>query len=222
MKTQTDSNKYEGQCKFCKNDFTKRQIITHLDICSEREKNENVKNIRLRIVDAYIKNFWLIVEINEQAKFKDLDNLIKNVWVECCGHLSSFGGYENQIDKGRIIADTLNLGDKIDYIYDFGSSTELSVEVLKYSTYQLSNKKNAELVARNYVPPSNCLKCNQQSEWVCAPCGEEAMAFACDACAKKYHNEENEKEEHYLLSLANSPRCGVCGYESKEFLDKLF
>jgi len=34
MKTQTDSRKYEGQCKFCKKDFTKRQIVNHLDTCS--------------------------------------------------------------------------------------------------------------------------------------------------------------------------------------------
>jgi hypothetical protein len=223
MKTQTDSNKYEGQCKSCKGDFTKRQIAEHLDICSRRERNGNVRNLRLRIIDPYVKNFWLIVEVNNQAKFRDLDNVIKDVWVECCGHMSLFGNYGNEIGKGRIVADTLNVGDKLNYIYDFGSSTELTIEVVKQTNCQLSGKKNVELVARNYLPPSDCLKCNQQSAWVCSACtNEKGLAFACDKCAPKYHNEEDAEEEHYSLPLANSPRCGVCGYEPEEPLDKLF
>lgn len=223
MKTQTDSNKYEGQCRFCKEDFTKRQIADHLDVCKKRERDENIKNLRLRISDLYAKNFWLIVEVNKQAKLKELDDLIKDVWVECCGHLSLFGNYGNEIGKGRFVMDTLNVGDKLNYIYDFGSSTELTIEALRQSNYQLSDKKKTELVARNYLPLSNCLKCGKQSAQVCTACAsEEGLAFVCEKCGEKYHNEENEKEEHYLLPLANSPRCGVCGYEPEEPLDKLF
>jgi len=222
MKTQTDSRKYEGQCKFCKLDFTKRQIIGHLEHCKKREKDNNIKHLRLRIIDPYIKNFWLIVEVNNQAKLKDLDNLIREVWVECCGHLSLFGDYGNEIGKGRIIMDTLKPQDSVNYIYDFGSSTELVIEALEYSNCQLSDKKKIELVARNYLPPSNCIKCGKQATLVCTGCSEEGLVLACDECAKKYHNEENEEEEHYLLPLANSPRCGVCGYEPPAPLDKLF
>ena len=79
MKTQTNSNKYEGQCKFCKEDFTKREIVNHLDVCPERKKDEKIKNLRLRIIDPYQKNFWLIIEINNQTKLKDLDKLIRDV-----------------------------------------------------------------------------------------------------------------------------------------------
>jgi hypothetical protein len=224
MKTQTDSKKYEGQCKFCKRDFTKREIVDHLDVCPERKKDEKIKNLRLRIVDSYIKDFWLIVEINNQAKLKDLDKLIRDVWVECCGHLSLFGNYGAEIGKGRIIMGTLSLGDSLNYIYDFGSSTELTIEVLGCSNYQLNDKKNIELVARNYLPMSNCQKCGKQALWTCVACveEEEEMALVCDECAEKYHNEEKEGEEHYLLPLANSPRCGVCGYEPPDPLDKLF
>ncbi len=223
MKTQTDSKKYEGQCKFCKNDFTKREISAHLDICPKRKKVKNANGLRLRIVDPYLKNFWLIVEVNEQAKLKDLDALIRDVWVECCGHLSLFGDYGSEIGKSRIIMDTLNLGDKLNYIYDFGSSTELIIEALAYSDFSLSGKKKAELAARNYLPLSNCAKCGRQATLVCSACtDEDGMTFVCDQCAEKYHNEENEGEEHYTLPLANSPRCGVCGYEPMDPPDRLF
>lgn len=222
MKTQTDSIKYEGQCKFCKNDFTKRKIAEHLDVCPKRKKDGKIKNLRLRIIDLYMKNFWLVAEVNEQAKFKDLDNLIKDIWVECCGHLSLFGNYGNETGKARIIMDTLNPGDKLNYIYDFGSSTELIVEALEYSDCRLSDKKKIEAVARNYLPISNCAKCGEHATRICTACNEEEMVFTCDKCAEKYHNEENEKEEHCVLPLANSPRSGVCGYEPTEPLDKLF
>src|SRR3989337_2564830 len=173
MKTQTDLRKYEGQCKFCKQDFTKRQIIDHLNHCDKRKKAQNIKNLRLRIIDPYLKNFWLIVEVNPQAKLKDLDNLIRDVWVECCGHLSLFGNYGNEIGKGRIIMDTLNIGDSVNYIYDFGTSTELTIEVLKYSKFQLGGKEKIGLVARNYLPISNCVKCGKQATWVCTTCSDE-------------------------------------------------
>ena len=222
MKTQTDSMKYEGQCRFCKEDFTKRQIVNHLDVCQKREKKENIRNLRLRIVDSYMRNFWLIAEANKQAVFNDLDKLIRDVWVECCGHLSLFGSYGSEIGKARIIWDTMNPRDTLNYIYDFGSSTELIVEVLGYSKCQLSGKKKIEVVARNYLPMSNCARCEKQATRICSACGEDALALACDECALKYHNEESEKEEHYLLPLANSPRNGVCGYEPTGLLDKLF
>lgn len=222
MKTQTDSGKYEGQCKFCKQDFTKKQIIDHLDKCEKRKKDISVKNLRLRIIDPYIKNFWLLVEVDNKAKLKDLDQLIRDVWVECCGHLSLFGNYGNEIGKQRIIIETLNHRDTVGYVYDFGSSTELTIEALGYSNYQLSNKKKVELVARNYLPLSNCTKCGERATQICVACAEEEPVFVCDKCAEKYHNEENEKEEHYLLPIANSPRSGVCGYEPSTALDKLF
>lgn len=222
MKTQTDSRKYEGQCKFCRQDFAKRQIATHLNICPKRKEDKNIKNLRLRIIDPYMKNFWLIVEINEHAKLKDLDSLIRDVWVECCGHLSLFGGYGNEVGKGRIIMDILKPEDSIGYIYDFGSSTELTIEALEYSNYQLSGKKKIELVARNYLPPSGCIKCGRQATQVCVYCCENEPALVCDKCAEKYHNEDDKGADHCVAPIANSPRSGVCGYAQDGSLDKLF
>lgn len=222
MKTQTNSNKYEGQCKFCGKDFTKKQIADHLDVCPERKNDKSIENLRLMIVDSYVKNYWLLVEVNKQAKLKNLDNLIRDVWVECCGHLSLFGDYGNEIGKGRIIMDTLGIGDQLNYVYDFGSSTELAITAVKYSNFQLNGKKKIELVARNYLPISNCVKCGQQATRICVVCSEDESVLVCAQCAKKYHNKKNKEEEHCLLLLANSPRNGVCGYEPEEPLDKLF
>jgi ArsR family metal-binding transcriptional regulator len=100
----------------------------------------------------------------------------------------------------------------------------LTIEALDYTNCQLDGKNKTELVARNYLPPSNCIKCGKQATYICTFCTDEEgrPVLVCDECAQKEHNEENEEEEHYLLPLANSPRSGVCGYEPPGPLDELF
>jgi len=220
MKTQTKSKKFEGQCKFCGQDFSKRQIAAHLAICEKREneKTGNIQGLMLGIYDSYLKDFWLIAETNKTAKLKDLDQLIRDVWVECCGHLSLFGNYGREISKNKIIFDTLRPGDNLPYIYDFGSSTELVIKVLGYTNYKIGIKNPVELVARNYLPQASCIECGRQALYVCTECGDEQMPFLCEKCIKKH----DEDKGCYLLPIANSPRSGVCGYESPKPLEQLF
>lgn len=37
----------------------------------------------------YSKKYWLIIEVSENVTLKELDNFIRDIWVECCGHLSA-------------------------------------------------------------------------------------------------------------------------------------
>lgn len=221
MKTQSESRKFEGQCKFCGQDFTKRTIVGHLDVCKKRKekKTSDVQGLRLSIYDAWIKDFWLIVEVDKLAKFKELDQLIRDVWVECCGHLSMFGDYSAKIGKTRVIFDTVQSGDSIPYVYDFGTSTELEIKVLGYTKYKLVGKKHVEVIARNYMPFVLCVECdNKHATHICTECSDEQLAFLCKNCVKKH----DEDKGCYILEIANSPRSGVCGYEPSESLDKLF
>jgi len=166
-----------------------------------------------------MKNYWLIVETNEDAKLKDLDKLIRNVWVECCGHLSMFGDYGSEIGMSRKIIGFLEPGDSIPYTYDFGSSTELVVKVLDYSPYDLTDKKNIELVARNYPPDFRCQVCGKTALKVCPYCVEEEPAYFCQNCAESH---EESGDDCCLMDISNSPRSGVCGYETSDPIDKLF
>ena len=34
--------------------------------------------------------YWLHIEIPAKATLEDLDHFLRAVWLECCGHLSSF------------------------------------------------------------------------------------------------------------------------------------
>lgn len=220
MKTQSNSKKYEGQCKFCSGEISKRQVLSHFDQCPQRSlrASDKEKSLRLRIVDRYAPEFWLAVEVSSEAKFKNLDKLIRNIWVECCGHLSQFGEYGQECPTSRKIMDTLRPGDKISYLYDFGSTTELMIESLSYSSYDFKNSQAVELVGRNYLPSSACVKCGKQGTQVCTYCLYEMPAYFCDQCSASHKTQE----DCYLMPLANSPRTGVCGFESMEPSDKLF
>ncbi len=79
--------------------------------------------------------YWLHIEIAAKATLEDLDSFLRAVWLECCGHLSSF-----EIAGESFISEKIEPGDrsmnialekvmapgmKFEYIYDFGTSTEL-------------------------------------------------------------------------------------------------
>lgn len=44
----------------------------------------------LAVCPKYNRDYWLYVEIKETAALKDIDQFLRDIWVECCGHLSAF------------------------------------------------------------------------------------------------------------------------------------
>ncbi len=59
----------------------------------------------------------------------DLDNILRTVWLECCGHISRFNDY-----KRTTRIDAIPIGTKILYDYDMGSTTHLTLECIdKYA-----------------------------------------------------------------------------------------
>lgn len=136
-------------------------MLRHLDTCKKREesfKDENKRSkqgyFQISISDKCDKDYWIIIEINEKATLRELDSFIRDIWVESCGHLSSFivGNINYDIvpnDEfcndddflasifGRRqvksmdykLKDVLEVGQKFKYEYDYGSTTELTLKV---------------------------------------------------------------------------------------------
>jgi hypothetical protein len=203
----------------------------HLRSCLEREDGGAGRPSRLlwlRIQDAHGPLYWLDVEVKAAASLSDLDQFLRDFWLECCGHSSAFDidrvryesntGFDEEIDFGGPLGSTAHrtmsdrIGDALDigasgrYEYDFGSTTELKFKVL------------AERKGRIGSDPLRLLAFNEAPEWKCGVCGEAAAlvdsampygfgeAFYCDE-----HASEAE-DEFALLPVVNSPRIGVCGY----------
>lgn len=245
------SEKSRGFCKYCGKEYTKGGILRHLDNCKKREeilKEENKKNkqgyFQISITDKYDKDYWIIIEINEKATLRELDSFIRDIWVECCGHLSSFiveninydivpddefcseddflasiFGRRQVKSMDYKIKDALEVGQKFKYEYDYGSTTELT---LKVDRYRVGGKKlddDIEILSRNNPPQFICQNCRKnKAKWI-TPEGisSDYNMFWCDECLE---NEENIPE--YVLPICNSPRMGVCAYEGSKVYPEQF
>ncbi len=225
MKAQSDDQKsFEGTCRACQETINKRQIKTHFKKCSKFKRSEGLNQVRLLITDTYFKNFWLVVEVSPKATFKKLDQLLREVWVECCGHLSNFGGYSDEISKSKKIVEVLKEDDEIPYLYDFGTTTELKIKSLGTGDILLPKSKDLMVIGRNYYPPSPCGFCGNQASLICFMCwtgGGDTPPLCCQSCVSK-HAEACEEGDEMLACLPNSPRAGECGYDAESFPEELF
>jgi hypothetical protein len=180
-------------------------------------KGSAVRNIiHLQVDDRHSPMYWMHIEIPENATLEDLDDFLRRIWLECCGHLSCFeiggetfisekmesGDRSMKIALGKVIAP----GMKFEHMYDFGTSTELSLKVV--STREgLAQGKAVRILARNEPPDIRCQICGKPATAVCAQCIYDGTGWVCEECAKKH-----ECGEDMLLPVVNSPRVGMCGY----------
>jgi hypothetical protein len=102
-------------------------------------------------------------------------------------------------------------GLKLEYEYDFGSSTELLLTVVE--EYPVKADEEIVLLSRN-----------EPLEWLCDTCQEEPAtqictvhdwddeSLFCDKCAQKHAKKCEDFKEYTAMPVVNSPRMGVCGY----------
>jgi len=177
------------------------------------------------VKDAYYPSYWLLIGVSENATLENVDEFLRDIWLECCGHLSSFniGGetYDScpdpDFDMGGEsmkckIKNILAKGMEFDYTYDFGSSTELVLKVIDIKPGKLDKKAKVQLLAANLFPESKCGLCKKPAKYTCPCCGEKL----CEACADE---DECGGPDDILSPLTNSPRCGVCGYIGGSIVD---
>lgn len=141
----------KGLCKYCGKEYTKSGMLRHLQACKKRsaklteEKRKRIcQYFQVVITGKYQKDYWLIVEASENTTLKELDWFIRDIWVECCEHLSAFTihgeQYESNPDTDSFwgkpsrnmnyrLKDVVDVGDNFLYEYDFGSTTELVLSI---------------------------------------------------------------------------------------------
>ncbi|WP_251862357.1 plasmid pRiA4b ORF-3 family protein [Clostridium sp. Marseille-Q2269] len=218
----------KGKCYFCNKEFSKSGVLRHIKSCSDMREymGENIKSSKVK-KDKFILNiaskynpsiYWLYIAINKTATLKDLDKFLRDVWVECCGHLSSFkinnNTYESEIDSifgseakdmNVKLKDVVTVNDKINYEYDFGSTTYLTIKV-EGELSSLKTEKQIEIMARNNEPEIKCCNCDNKASYY----DGEYDEFLCEECYNKSNREDSEMIDK--IDYWNSPRDGVCGY----------
>jgi hypothetical protein len=201
-----------GNCYICGEQLSKIAMKNHLiKTCMVEEAGQEA--LLLKVEGAYDKNYWLYLDIPLTAALEALDDFLRQIWLECCGHMSGFY-YErqrhNHIGMSRKLKAFLP-GETLGYDYDFGTTTELLISVVA-EVRRPSQKGAVRLLARNVPPQLACCKCGKPAEHI----NTEAMyggdnPFYCAECAG---NPEYADEE-MLLPVTNSPRMGSCAYDGE-------
>lgn len=335
-----------GTCRFCEGEFTKSKMTQHLKACKARltsnaePEGRTQRLLHLVVEGIYRPSYWMHLELPATTTLEDLDDFLRAIWLECCGHLSEFtikglsysaapeddwdgamGGLldeedeevdeEGGPDQGlpaleamtsqisenlshelhadlkdvsisqienklaemlsenmppgmpaltspefrpflNYMATTLQqgtlaseiaameqidgeqsmdvalgevvaVGENFSYVYDFGSSTNLSLRVIAeregaLPAQLMEEEERADLedgedfaivvMARNNPPDLLCHLCGKPATYVRPESEYETLdeAGLCESCAQ----EQSHPDE--LLPVVNSPRVGVCGY----------
>jgi len=184
----------------------------------------NINIFLLKIFSPGQPEYWLFVELSDNCLLSDFDSFLREIWLECCGHLSSFTindqTYESQIDEFTRNSKTIRIKlNKIlqtdmsfEYIYDYGSSTELTIKVISFLPSIINNKeKLIKIASRNNDLQFKCIKCEKEKATeICAVCLYEEGRIHSSFCKKCI--KQHKCGEEMALPITNSPRSGICGY----------
>lgn len=221
-----------GSCAYCGREMSKTGLSMHFKTCSARKSaiegayqndGPSLPLYHLLVQDKWSGEFWLHLEMRGNATLQALDDYLRSIWLECCGHLSAFyigrSRYTQLFDDGWSMGDEqsmdipireiLNDGMSIKYEYDFGTTSQLTIKVGDIRMGKPITAHPMFLMARNEMPKVSCIECDEEAKWLCMNClYSEAGCELCDE-----HSESHPcGMEDYALPLVNSPRRGMCGY----------
>lgn len=204
----------EGKCMYCNQLLSQKEIgkhlAKHLTDKGKADSGNKSQTYCHIVVDADIMFLHLLV--NGTATLKTIDTFLRDIWLECCGHMSGFIEGRAEIGMSRKVQDVLVPKEKISYDYDYGSTTRLFLKGLK--CYQLNETKKIILLSRNEPLKIMCSTCKKEPAiCMCETCNYEMDAFFCKKCAKKHEKECEDFADYSEMPIVNSPRMGVCGYE---------
>lgn len=226
----------EGVCRFCLKTFSSTAMTRHLLACKAKKEKDakEVSKAKIKYPIYHIKlssygNYWLHIEMKAAATLRELDDFIRRIWLECCGHLSLFNinGVEYEEIEGQDNLDymwerdiksigtrlvkALKVGEKFVYEYDFGSTTYVEGKVIAARQGVLNEK--VRILARNNSYNFSCEECGEQATDYCTEC----EAFLCEHCLVDM--EIHECGDDMALPIVNSPRMGECGYTGEYDFD---
>lgn len=214
----------KGACVFCGREMTKGGLSRHLKTCAKRQtaiadadagkgKIENIYH--LKVQDAWGGDYWLHLEMRASAKLIDLDDYLRAIWLECCGHLSHFavgGGWSGQeLPIESKVGSIFKPGLALTHLYDYGTTSETNIKVVDVRQGKPLTAKPIYLMARNFLPDFKCKECGAMATWLCMECiyEEDELGWLCDEHAEDHpHDSYGEP-----FPVVNSPRLGMCGYD---------
>lgn len=225
--TDEQREKTRGECLFCGRRMTAGGMSRHLPACPERKDviaranqrpGDQEELYHLQVEDLRSEDFWLHLEMRGRARLEDLDDYLRAIWLECCGHLSQFtpGGWRDiwgseELPMRARARRVFEPGTQLTHVYDFGSSSYTTIKVRRVRRGNPLTSHPILLMARNEPPEEQCVICGEPAAWLCMECliEQDEWATFCDR-----HAEEHPHDDYGgPIPLLNSPRVGICGYD---------
>ena len=218
----------EGICDFCGKTQAQRGINRHLNSHLSKEKGKAGTSFLVYVkADIMFLSLW----VDGDTTFDELDDFLRAIWLECCGHLSAFrdpkGIYvqapsqeddffdfsdDHEVPMDMRMNRVLAKGKKLNYEYDFGSTTPLNIEV-KYE-YEIQASSSIILLSRNEPLKIMCDLCGKAPATdICSIHIWEGEGYYCEDCTEIHEEKCEDFAEYAAMPVVNSPRMGVCAYD---------
>ena len=84
------TNQQKGNCYLCGAELGKVAMKNHILKLHDDPAGE--QECRLVKVEGMDKRYWLLLDLPLTASLKNLDDFLRKIWLECCGHMSAFMG----------------------------------------------------------------------------------------------------------------------------------
>lgn len=225
MNNTATKNLRPGECLLCGQTFPKAKMAAHLKTCLATKYPAGKpmhRCFQLAIEGLDLPDYWMHVVIFAECELLALDWFLRDVWDECCDHISGItiqdAYYEAAMtEEERLGADpdesmavplgqVLEVGTVFTLQYE-GGNTELLLRVVDLIEIPRLDEY-ARILARNLPPVFPCVACGQPAtQMVYGDKGAHLEHCFCNACAKKL----NKGDRNRLIPIANSPFVGVCG-----------
>src|ERR1035438_1184125 len=89
-----------GKCYLCNETFKKAAMTRHLAKCAgpavppaaaTAVEARTGASFHLLVEGRYATAYWMHLAVPAAATLIKLDQFLRDIWLECCGHMSSFG-----------------------------------------------------------------------------------------------------------------------------------
>lgn len=117
-----------------------------------------------------------------------------------------------EIPMKRKVHAVFSKGLKLNYEYDFGSTTSLQLTVV--NEFSIQADEPVVLLSRNEPLEIVCDHCGKEpAVSVCTVCSGYGEGVFCKKCGKLHAKTCSDFADYAAMPIVNSPRMGVCGYD---------
>jgi len=205
--------KSEGKCFYCEEMLTQENIREHLqNHLLQMTKEGNKKNlVNYCHIGVEAGEMFLHLLVRGSLTMKRIDQFLRDIWLECCDHLSGFGHKNFKIKMKDRVEDVFQDRIKIFHDYDYGTTTRVLLRAHKH--YSLPQSDDIILLSRNEPLKLMCSICHKKPAVnICTVCWYNDYAYFCESCSKAHAETCSDFYDYANMPLVNSPRTGECGY----------